>query len=61
MALRRARSSKDHPGIRRLFSDVVDIMACLLCTWALERVGDRKQQFDSIGISFFKSRLRDVI
>jgi len=61
MALRRARSSNDHPRIRRIFSNIVDSTACLLCTWALERVDDRKQQFDSIGISFFKSRLRDVI
>jgi hypothetical protein len=43
-ALRKDRSSNCHPGIRRLFSDVVDSAAWFICEWAVEGVGERELQ-----------------
>jgi hypothetical protein len=43
-ALRRATLSKEHPGIWRLFLDVVDSTAWFICEWAVEGVGERELQ-----------------
>jgi len=49
MALKRARSYKDHPGVWRLFSDVGVSTACLVCAWKVEGVRERELQLAGKG------------